>query len=319
MPPVFASVGTKDPNLLVTSVNKELMKVPVDTEVRSLRFARVDTTSKGIEAVYPMRATAVAEKEVALTADRDVTDAYVESITVRMGRIDGPCERIPINEDVDVYGLVEDFSSDMIKQGKTLWDRRVAAYINKNGLSVDNVPMFSGAHPGRPGLVGSPFSNDIVAGSDSSGFHKVWDLAASYVGYDGQYINRDMVKPLILAPTIRIHNDFAEFLTKGTYAKPAGTGAVAIDTRMDSMADVIYMPELVDPSVPGSDKRWYFINTSHGLRRAFILRIVQQPKYTMTTEKDWAKHVSETRLLYYVAYGGVGFGLPHLAIRCTLP
>jgi len=270
--------------------------------------------------VYPMRIASTKEKKVGLTDNRDFSDPVIENVNVEAGRIDGHSEKYSIHDFYDVYGLLDQNSPDLIKQASGIWNRDLAVTMNRNGLAYDQLPFFSGSHPVNRHRVGSgTFNNDITASADTAGFKLAYQAMMDILGYDGTRMNIEMGTPTVVVSSYDQFINFSEILNAGLYAKQVGAAAAGITTRLANVANLLYFPELADPTFPNSDKRWYLINTNHAMRRAFISRNLIQPQFFMTGPNDWPRHESASRLFYYEAIGGSGYGLPQLAIRCTLP
>lgn len=323
MASAFVTAGGRNPDVLITSINQQLNTAAPKEGLIYKEIAYVDSTSSSIDAMYPMRVASLKERPMGPTQDRNFTDAEIITINVKAGRIDGPSEIYPINQMYDLYGLLANQSYDLIRQAQKIWDRLLAYAINDNGSTIestyDRVPFF-GVHSTNPGRIGAPtFNNDIVASADEAGFLLAWQTMQTFLGFDGTYINADMGTPIILCPTASVKLAFDKLINEGLIAKQVAGAAASETTQLVGWARTIIMPELVDASNPITLKRWYLLNTRHSLRRSFIVRDFQKPQFILTGPNDFLRHTKSAKALYYEAHGGAGYGLPQLAVRCTIP
>ena len=323
MASAFVSAGGRNPDVLITSINQQLNTAAPKEGLTYRDISYVDSVASGIYAQYPMRVASIKERLMGPTQDRNFTDAEVISVSVKAGRIDGPAELYPISEMYDLYGLLANQSYDLIRQAQKIWDRLLAFAINDNASTIqssyDNAAFF-GVHSTNPGRIGAPtFNNDIAAPADETGFLLAWEKMQSFLGFDGTYINADMGMPIILCPTASIKLSFDKLINEGIIAKQVAGAAASETTQLVGWAKTVLMPELVDASNPITLKRWYLLNTRHSLRRSFIVRDFQKPQFILTGPNDVFAHTKSAKALYYEAQGGAGYGLPQLAVRCTIP
>lgn len=318
----FTSVGGKNPDVLITSINQQLNTASPKETLTYREIAYADSGSSGVFAQYPMRVTSVKERKMGPVQDRNFNDAEVISVSVQAGRIDGPADLFPIDPLYDLYGLLVGQSYDMVRQAFKIWDRDLATTINSNLPNVssyDNLPFF-GTHSANPGKIGAAtFSNDIVATADEAGFVAAWQTMQTIPGFDDTLINADMGVPIILCPNLTIKLAFDKIVNEGLIVKQVAGAAASETTQLVGAAKTILMPELVDPTNPLTNRRWYMLNTRHSMRRAFIVRDFTKPQFKLTGPNDVFAHTKNARALYYTATGGSGYGLPQLAVRCTIP
>lgn len=317
MSAAFTNVG-RNPEVLITLINQQLNTAPPQVETKFDKVSFVDSTTTSEIAKYPMKVATAKEQVKGPSERRDFNDAEIVSFECRAFRIEAPGEVIPLGPIFDTYGLLEGFASDLLNQSLKIWDRNLATMINANGVAYDNVPFFSNTHPVNPGKIGSgTYSNDINATPDEAGFLAAWQQMQLIPGYDGTLMNVDMGRPIVLVPNMTMKIAFSKLLNEGLIAKQVAGAAASENTQLVDAAEIVLMPELFDPADAKSSKRWYLINRTHNSRRAFIVRNPVKPKFTITTPTDSFAHTNDSRVLYYVTYGGTGYAMPQLAVRCS--
>lgn len=316
----FVQVGGRNPELLVTAINLAWNTPGERPGTNFQKIAYVDGQSQGVFAEYPMRAASVKETEKGDTEPRDFNDAFVVSVNCKAGRIDGPSELLPIDPTRDMYGLLKDAAPDIIAQGDKIWDRRLAKKINENGVCYDGRPFFDTAHSSNKARPGAPpYTNDLInTDLDEAGLVEALQQMMLIPGFDETPINADLGIPIILVPTWELKLKADKLINAGLIAKVLGTSAASESTQLVGVATTVLMPELVDPNIPESRKRWYLLNVRSNRRRAFIVRNPVKPVFHLTGPTDHVAVERNARAAFYWASGGAGYGLPQLAIRATL-
>lgn len=313
----FTNVG-RNPDVLITLINKQLNTAPPQVETKFDKVAFVDSTTMSQIAKYPMKVATAKEVAKGPTERRDFNDAEIVSFECTAERIEAPGEMIPLGPIYDAYGLLEGFASDLLNQALKIWDRRLATVINTNGTSYDGLSFFNTAHLVNPGDKKKvTFSNDINAAPDEAGFLAAWNTMQQIPGYDGTLMNVDMGRPVVLVPSMTMKIAFDKLLNEGLVARQVAGAAASENTRLVDAAEVVLMPELFNPADAASSRRWYMINRQHNSRRAFIVRNPVKPQFKITGPSDSYAHSNDARVLYYVTYGGAGYAMPQLALRCT--
>lgn len=318
MPASFAVTG-KNPDFLITQLNQQLnQQVPTgDTVYQDISL--LDTTSTAEFMTYPMQVSSTSEVHRGPTEARKFGDAQVISLQCKVGRIDqGNGVTISISKAFDPYEIVQQYSGDLLRQMKKMWDRELAKTILKNDKAYDGQPFF-GTHPINPNVVGTgTFINDINADTTEAGVSGALDYFISGIRqWDGTRINNDMGVPIFLCPTLSVKIALDKLFNEGLIAQPVAGAAASSNTRLVGYGRTVHMSELDDPTDPLAKRRYYIINNAYGMRRAFITRIAEQPQLIMTGPMDWLAHTNDARAFYYRAIGGTGYGLPQLALRCT--
>ena len=109
-----------------------------------------------------------------------------------------------------------------------------------------------------------------------------------------------------------------EVINAGLTAEPVGASAAgSTDTRLVSYAkNVIILPELNDPTVPGSSNNWYMVATGYATRPAFIMRDYKQPQFHYIAPNQWLDNQYMAQGFTVRSAGGAGFGLPQSVVRC---
>lgn len=313
----FTNVG-RNPDVLITLINKQFNAAPPQVETKFDKVAFVDSTSMGLIEFYPMEVATSKEEEKGPMEERNFTDAEVVTFQCRAGRIDGGSKRIPIGEIYDPYRLVQSYAPEIVNQAAKIWDRKLANLINANGLAHDGLSFFNTAHVANPAAKKKvTFSNDLNAAPDEAGFLAAFNAMQQIPGYDETRINVDMGRPIVLVPNILMKNAFDKILNAGLVARQIAGAAASETTHLVDAAEVVMMPELFDPADAASSRRWYLVNRTHSSRRAFIVRNPVQPQFIITGMNDWYRHSNSARVFYYETFGGVGYAMPQLAIRCT--
>lgn len=317
MSSAFTNIG-RNPEVLITLINQQLNTAPPQVETKYDKVSWVDSTSMSEIAKYPMRVSTQKERNMGPTERRDFNDAEVVSFECSAGRVEPPGEIIPLGPIFDAYGLLEGFASDLLNQALKIWDRKLADKINENGLCYDGQRFFSTSHSSNPGKIGAAtFSNDITATPDEAGFLAAWQQMQLIPGYDGTLINSEMGRPIVLVPNMVMRIAFEKLFKDGLVAKQVAGAAASENTRLVDAAEVVMMPELFNAADVASSRRWYLINRQHSARRGFIVRNPVKPQFTITGPQDSFSHTNDARVLYYKTYGGVGYAMPQLVIRCT--
>lgn len=321
----FGAVG-KNVEFLISSLNRKLNTTLPTIKTNYQEIAMVDREGQALTEYYPMEVSASREIDRGPTEDRQFSSAEVMNFTCDATRIDPENGKlIPVGDLYDPYKIVQQQAPDSIRQVSKIWDRRLARLINNNGLAYDGVP-FWGTHSSNPGKVGAAtFTNDIaVSGTDETSVKTIIDTMMQIPGYDGTLINEDLEMPIFLCPNMQIKIGLDKLFNAGLIAEQVVGGAASSNTRLMGWGQTVLMPELIAEAKPGADraaaaKRFYVINNKYGNRRAFILRVLREPQFYISSGSDHFFHTKNARVFYYLAYGGANYALPQLALRCTLP
>lgn len=318
----FAASG-KNVDRLITSLNSQLNQIIATTETKYQELALVDSQSTNLTELYPMEVSSASEVDYGPTEPRNFSDAGIINFScdvTRIGQSEG--KRIPIGIIYDPFKYVQQQAPDLARQCKKIWDRRLARLININGLAQDGVPFF-GTHSYNPLKSGSiNFTNDItIPGINQASITNILDTFIQIPGYDGKLMNEDMGTPIFATGSMEVKIALDQFFNEGLIAQPLPGGGASVNTRLVGAGRTLFMPELVSEAKgnPLARKRFYVINNQYGNRRAFIVRKVQEPQFYISSGNDDAKHINNSRLFYYEAFGGANYAMPQLAMRCTLP
>lgn len=313
----FTNVG-RNPEVLITLINQQFNTAPPQVETKFEKVAFVDSVTMSEKAKYPMKVATAKEVAKGPTERRDFNEAEIVSFECTAERIEAPGELIPLGPIYDAYGLLEGFASDLLNQALKIWDRRLASLINTNGTAYDGLSFFNSAHPTNlADKKKVTFSNDLNAAPDEAGFLAAFKAMQQIPGYDGTLMNVDMGRPIVLVPSMDIKIAFDKLLNEGLVARQVAGAAASENTRLVDAAEVVMMPELINSADAASYRRWYMINRQHNSRRAFIVRNPVKPQFIITGPNDSYAHSNDARVLYYKTFGGAGYAMPQLAIRCT--
>ena len=318
----FAQAGGQNPDLLITTINQAWNKAGVPEGVLYPEVCYV-ANGGGVIEEYPMHVAAVSEKDVDDTAERDFSTAYVIDVTSRSKRIDGPATLLPLSESRDPYGILEGAAPSIIRRGDRMWDRRLAKVMNANPVCYDGKAIYATDHPVNPSVAGSgTYSNDLSnTDLDEAGLTAAFQALLDIPGADGNRYNADLGVPTIVVPTEQLALKARKLLNEGLIAKVFGanTAAASESTQLVGRAAVQLLPELNDPAVNSSNKRWYVIRNNAKPAAGWIVRITRRPQMMLTKPTDHLAVSRNALALFYWAEGGVDPGLPQVQVRCTTP
>lgn len=318
MPSNFAVTG-RNPEFLITTLNRKLLDTKNVTETHYQEIALVDRNSPGEIALYPMNVSSSKEIHRGATERRKFSDANIQELSCRAGRVEQEeGTRISVSTLYDPYLLVQNFAGDLVRQCGSIWERELSNTINTNPIAYDGVPFF-GTHSTNKNKAGAgTFSNDIIAPPTEAGVQEALNQFIHIPGFDGTLINRDLRMPMFVCPTMQIKVALDKLFNDGLIAEPIGIAGASNNTRLVGWGRTVYMPELLNNTLPDTARQYYIINSMYGMARPFIVRIRKEAQLIMSSGNDYYSHEYNARVLYYTAEGGTSTGLPQLAMRCRI-
>ena len=231
--------------------------------------------------------------------------------------------------DWDRYQILSGDLALLTSRAKRIWDRQLAEMIKDNPVGYDGVSLFNTAHPANPNdLALGTYSNDITgADLDEAGLTAALTAMEQMKWLDGQILAMPMKDTYILTGSKALELK-ARKLIFGTLTPQADTAAgtsVAASNVVPGLSgivrDVVCLPELIDPTVTATQKRWYLVNASQLGFRPFIVNVVDWPlfHYSGLSPNDYIR-VERGAVSYgYEANGGVAPGAPQMVVRATAP
>jgi hypothetical protein len=316
----FGSViGQVSPELLVTTINQQLNQAS-PTQTTIYQDISVVADAPGEQEVFPMNLAAYAEVRGAWNEERDFSDTFTLELNCGVSPI--KARGWKWNTIPDAYNTLRNPEDIVIRLMKT-WDRQLAALINANTNCYDGTAMFNGTHPVNATVPGAgTYANDFLNQDlDEAGLTNAMDNLLSIKGLDGNRLNADLGTPMILVPTIGLLNKARHLINPGMIPVPVGIGGASTTTQLEGMATVRLMPELLDPNIPNSNKRWYLVRTNYGANKPLITRIALRPNlkwFGAGSGVDF-KYGNGVVACGIDCVGGVNYGLPQLIIRNQTP
>jgi hypothetical protein len=312
---------------LFIEVNTAFSQFTWDEATVADKISYMAMDSMGDSISVPLSPVAGKEVEWPEGESRKYGAAEVIKFVVKHTRFCAPNEYIYATDLIrDKYGLLQGKLAAIAGRAKRTWDRKLAALILQNGLGYDNVSFFNTVHPVNPlnTSLGN-YSNDLAGVDiDQPGFSQALDALKKIRWIDGNIMNADDTGIIIVVPTKQLELKARQLLfgslTPNVYgANTAAAGVSNPFMGLKGMArEVIYLPEL--DNLSGSGKQWYLLNCTDVVR-PLITSIGQQPvfNYAGLDPSEWVR-VDKGAITYgWDAFGGVGYGPPQLAVRCTAP
>lgn len=327
--PNVGVVSTQDLTAAFTAVETAFNQFRFDESLVADKVAFI-SSGKG-KVVQHMLSYGGGKEEIwPLGTDRKTHSPLVYQCTVTNERIAPPDTEVYMATlDWDRYNILSGDLGKFTSRAKRVWDRQLAEMIKANPVGYDGVSLFNTAHPANPNAPAlGTYSNDLAATDlDESGLTSAIQAMAQMKWLDGNLMSMDMEDMYILTGSKALELK-ARKLIFGTLTPQAGTAAgtsVAASNVFGGMKgavkDVVYLPELIDPAVAATSKRWYLVNGSQPSFRPFIVNVVHWPlfHYSGMSPNDYIR-VQKGAVSYgFEANGGVGPGAPQMVIRATAP
>ena len=318
----FSVIGTQDTNVLISAINQELNTMMNAADATYRRICKVDSTSNAKFQHYPMHVTGYATRERLAYQLAEFSKPQIIDVVVQGTDFETPIEMQSLGQFDDPYGLIKDASQDALKSATRQWEIILAQLINSNGNAYDGLPFF-GTHSTNASVVGrTDFSNVLVnTPPNKAGFIRGFNALQNRIGFDGRRLFPDLDQTrevICVVPTFEAYVSLLEVINAGLTAEPVGASAAgSTDTRLVSYAkNVIILPELNDPAVPGSSNNWYMVATGYSTRPAFIMRDYKQPQFHYIAPNQWLDNQYMAQGFTVRSAGGAGFGLPQSVVRC---
>lgn len=323
-------ISTQDLEVLFTSVNTAFNQIKFDetTVVDKISYVNMGASGKTFKTAFSPPASK--EKKVQDGAPRVFASPLVYDCVVEHGILSPENVLYPAaNLKYDQYGVLQGGVSGMASRAKRLWDRQMADLILNNPVSFDGKSLFATDHPVNPNDAAlGTYSNDLAATDlTQTGLSAALNALKQVRWMDGNIMNAMDNNLVIVVPTydlfvkarLQVFGTLIPFVY-GNNSAAAGASNPFMGMK-GMVSDVHLLPELVDVSVANSDKRWYIFNASDPVVRPLITSVVDQPvfNYGGLDPNDWVRQQFRAITYGYDANGGVGVGLPQLAVRCTTP
>lgn len=323
-------ISTQDLEVLFTSVNTAFNQIKFDetTIVDKISYVNMGASGKTFKTAFSPPASK--EKKVQDSAPRVFASPLVYNCVVEHGIISPENVLFPwANLKYDQYGVLQGGVSAMASRAKRLWDRQMADLILANPVTFDGKALFATDHPVNPNDAAlGQYSNDLAATDlTQTGLSAALNALKQVRWMDGNIMNAMDNNLVIVVPTYELFVK-ARLQIFGTLIPQvfgANTSAAGVSNAFMGMkgmvSDVHLLPELVDVADAATSKRWYIFNASDPVVRPLITSIVDQPvfNYGGLDASDWVRQQFRAITYGYDANGGVGVGLPQLAVRCTTP
>jgi hypothetical protein len=313
-------------SILIQKINSQLNQDLPQAETVYQKISLVDTTSVAQITPYVFQVAGGLEAKLGYDKPISFGDSIVEKIYCEVDMWgSNPGQLVPIYEEQDPYHIVQRHANEWMRQMPKIPDRRLAELINANGNWADNTPFF-GTHVVnrnvKSDLATKTFTNDItVSGSPEAWYLQGYDTLRNILGYDGTRLSVDLSYVKIVCSSMTMGLPFIKLFNAGINAEQIGGAAGSTTTRLVGSGEVIVMPELYDPNVPGSDRRFYMIASDMlTTRPPFITRIRMAPQIFMSSggpDDLMARNMSK-RGIWYKTSMGVSYGLPHKIVRATV-
>lgn len=318
----FAQIGGSF-EALITRLNTALNEPQPSPALVYDRFCYVDNSGVGKAgseiAQYPIRVTGQRPKTKGDKEQRDFAEPIVWSITCGSKRQDIWAEEYPVSESRDPYGLFKSDAPDALGSAAIFWQELIAEMVNTNGNCLDGQPFF-GSHKANPAVVNSAdFSNDLAGATelDEDGVIAAFDALTRIPAGNGQLANTSLTSPYILCPTQKLYRKALKLQQDGALLAKvfgANTAAAAESSSLQGEFEVILMPQLYNPAVAATGKRWYAGNRQGSKRRPFLVRNTARPRFEMDLSKKGSNNMVQ---VYMWAEGDVAFALPQTIVRAT--
>jgi hypothetical protein len=311
--------GLVSPELLVTTINQELNNAS-PTQSTIYQDISVVADSPGEVEVFPMNRASLPEIDLGWNEKRSFSTPYTLELSCAVNRIS--FQNWIWNSIPDAYNTLRN-PEDIIGRAIKVWDRKLAALINRNGLSYDSSTFFSASHPVNPSVPGAgTYSNDFVGFDiDENGVTTMMQNLINILGADGNLYNADLGTPEILVPTWAMYIKARHLLFPGLNAVPVGVAGASQTTQLEGFATLRYFPELFNPAVQATGKTWYLVRTNDGRNKPLITRIKERPnlKYFGEGSQIDFDYGGGVVACAGMAVGGVNYGLPQLMLRVLAP
>lgn len=318
----FAQIGGQL-DALITRLNLSLNEPQPAPALVYDQFCYIDNSGVGKSgselAQYPIRVTGQRPKTKGDKEQRDFAEPIVWNITCGSKRQDIWAEEYAASESRDPYGLFKSDAPDAMVAAQIFWQELISDMINANGACYDGSAFF-GSHKANAAVVNSvDFSNDLAGNTelDEDGVIAAFDALQRIPASNGQLANTSIVKPYILTPTQKLYRRALKLQQDGALlAKVFGvnTAAAAESSSLQGEFDVILMPQLYNPAVAATGKRWYVGNRQGSKRRPFLVRNTARPRFEIDLSRKGSHNVVQ---VYCWAEGDVSFCLPHTIVRAT--
>lgn len=324
-------VSTQDLSVLFQDVNTAWSQLSFKQNTIAEKISYFNENATGKQVVYPFSPVGGKEEDVLEGQKRKFADALIYQCTVDHSIIAPSDERIyETTMSYDKYQLLKGKLQAIMSRARKVWDRRLAEKgILANPVGFDGVSLFNTAHPIAPNDASlGTYTNDLTATvPNSTGVAAALNALRQIKWMDGQLLNADDSKIVIVVPTVQLEIQarqtvFGSMIPGKLVAGDTGSAGVSNPfAGMDGIVqDVICMPELFNTSIlANADQYWYMFNVSSP-ERALITSVVRQPLFHYAgLDPNEAIRVNEFALTYgWDAMGGVGVGLPQLAVRCKI-
>lgn len=317
----FSTVGTQDINVLISAINQRLNAEMPKMDLAYKNIAMVDSTSNAKLQHYPIHIASFNFNKKLAYENQEYSKPVVQDIVVPGVDYRTPLEMMSLGAFDDPYGIIKRQAGDFVRILSRVFDRELAKLINSNGLAYDGAAFF-GLHNSNPAVPGRPNYTNLLTNTapNKAGVMAAIKQLQSIVGPDGNLLNPDLNYRDItfVVPSVVQKISLSEVINAGLTAESVGAAAGgSTETRLAGYGNIVVMPELVDTSVPGSDRRWYAIASGFkDSRPAFIVRDYQMPQLRFVAPNDYLDHQRMAQAIYGQAAGGAGFGIPGYAIRC---
>ena len=323
-------ISTQDLEVLFTSVSTAFNQMTFDEETIVDKITYLNTNAQGKTTVYPFAPVSNKEKVWPEGQPRSYVSPLVYECKVVHERLDvSGTEEFESTMSYDRYEIIKGSIQGVVERAKRLWDRRLAEFLNLNPTGFDGSPLFDTAHPVNPNNAANGTFTNALTGLDldQAGFATALNALKQIKWFDGNLMNPNDNGLVLVVPTIQllikarqlIFGSQIPFVYGGN---TAAAGASNPFMGMKGMVkDVLLLPELQDSTVQDSDKYWYIFNCSNPAIRPVITSIVKQPTfyYAGLNPNDYQRVDRGSMVYGWDATGGIGVGLPQLAIRAKAP
>lgn len=322
-------VTTQDLTAAFTAVETAFNQFKFDETLIASKVAFI-SNGKGKKVQHMLSYSGGMEEDWPLGTDRKKISPLIYQCEVTNERIAPPDTEVYMATlDWDRYQILSGDLAKFTSRSKRIWDRRLAKMIKDNPVGYDGVSLFNALHPANPNdLALGTYSNDITgADLDEAGLTAALTAMEQMKWLDGNLMALPKEDLVLLVPNAQLELK-ARKLIFGTLTPQAGTAAgtsVAASNVVPGLSgivrDVVCLPELIDPAVAATQKRWYLVNASQVAFRPFIVNVVHWPlfHYSGMSPNDYVRVVRGAVSYGYEANGGVAPGVPQTVIRATAP
>jgi len=217
-------------------------------------------------------------------------------------------------EDPELTQLQED-TTQFCNKAYDIWATKLAEVINSNPVGFDGSAHFSNKHPINPTLpLLEYYSNDVgIVDLDENGLATVLYSLLSAPDLDGSIDANRVKKIAIVIPTPTLYNKALAAIESIKISNGSNQTWYSFEP--------ILLPQLVTSDI-ATQKRWYLMNVTSTLKRAFVTSVVQHPMLktiTGASPNDYSRLKNDSIRMSWTAKGGVGTGLPREVVRAIAP